>query len=190
MEIRALRRCGGAVRAGRARRPPSRRPRAHRGRTGPGPRRRRSGGWGGRSRRDGAARAHRRWRPCSTACRRAPPVLRPRPAAVGDRSPRWAVELVDTRTARSSTTATASHLPSVIERAFDCAIATVGHDPRRGQLPRRRTSLATANARRCWRDRKPALFMNLWMECGYLRSPVLNRWGEPVDGRRRQPHPR
>ena len=41
-------------------------------------------------------------------------------------------------------------------------------DPRQAQPPRRRNSLATANARRCWRDRKAALFMNLWMGCGYL----------------------
>ena len=61
--------------------------------------------------------------------------------------------------------------------------------PRQTQPPRRRNDLATGNARRCWRDRKGGLFMNLWMGCGYLRSAVLRRWGEPVDGRRRLPHP-
>ena len=50
-------------------------------------------------------------------------------------------------------------------------------DPRRAQPPRRRNSLATANARRCWRDRKGALFMDLWMECGYLRSARVEALG-------------
>ena len=92
---------------------------------------------------------------------------------------------------RSSTTATERpHLPSSsFERTFDSRYGDCKPDPRRAQHPRRRNCLATANARRCWSGRKPTLFMNLWMECGYLRPAVLRRWGEPVDGRRRLPHP-